>query len=98
MKFERCEIETTINYDDSTKYADIFTRNKKNIEKLLDLAKRFPDDYQVVDLDYEFRCLKKYIGFRTPTKMSEEQRQKSKERLEKARAKRKANQTMAENN
>lgn len=81
MKLSRYEQETIINFNEEDEYADVYTHNRKLMERLNMLAKEFPEACQFVK-HYGYRCRvyriqKNLISIRKP--YSEERRKHDRE-------------------
>ena len=79
------ERETTINFNDAEKVAEIYTCSRHVIFKLDKLCEKHPDLYKVKEQDDYSKTYiipKKYISFRAPRFLTEEQKQKIKVRFE----------------
>lgn len=81
MKLSRYEQETIINFNEEEEYADVYTHNRKFMERLNMLAKEFPEACQFVKR-YGYRCRvyriqKNLISVRKP--YSEERRKHDRE-------------------
>jgi len=82
------EKETIINYNDESKKATIYTCNQALQNKLLKLCKDCPDDYKIISEDESsktFETQKNLISFSKRRLLTEEQKEKLRNRLEKAR-------------
>ena len=81
MKLSRYEQETIINFNEEDEYADVYTHNRKLMERLNMLAKEFPEACQFVKR-YGYSCRvyriqKNLISVRKP--YSEERRNRDRE-------------------
>ena len=86
MKLSRYEQETIVNYNAGEQTATLYTRDKAVMRKLDTLVADFPNAYTLIGQDevsktYSF--LKSYVNYRKPRKVSEEQREKARERMRK---------------
>ena len=82
------EQETVINYNAREKECTVCTAEPVTIRKLDKQCEKCPNDYKFVKQDGPYRTYtfsKKLISFRTPVKLTEEQRQRNIENLKKAR-------------
>ena len=84
MKLSRYEQETVVNYNAEEQNATVYTRDKAVMRKLDTLVADFPDTYTFIGQDevsktYSFP--KSYVSYRKPRKLSEEQREKARERM-----------------
>lgn len=80
------EKETIINFNEDEKTADIFTYNKKMINRLLKLCEQFPELFKEKintnnDGSKTFEIPKKYVSIRTPRFLTEEQKEVIKDRF-----------------
>lgn len=85
MKLSRYEQETIVNYNAGEQTATIHTRDKAVMRKLDKLVADFPDTYSLTGQDevsktYSFP--KSYISYRKPRRLSEEQRENARERMQ----------------
>ncbi|MBQ8218169.1 MAG: hypothetical protein IJZ79_02585 [Bacilli bacterium] len=90
MKLTRYEQETVINYNNEESGASIYTADPVIQRKLDKLVEKYPDDYKCTKIDnlsdtqtakfYELSS-KKFISFRPPVHMTEEQKKAAAERL-----------------
>lgn len=87
-RLTRYEMETTINFNAEEGTASLYTRDKAVMRRLDRLVEEFPDIYKLVretDIDKTYVFPKKYAIPKRPRIVSEEQREKMRERLAKAR-------------
>lgn len=87
-RLTRWEMETTVNFNAEEGTASLYTRDKAVMRRLDKLVKEFPDIYKLVretDIDKTYEFPKKYAIPKRPRVLSEEQREKMRERLAKAR-------------
>lgn len=90
-KLTRTEMETTINYNDLSDNADIYTHNPALIRKLNICCEKHPESFKMIKYDAEFGSYcyvvpKKYIKVNAPRKgMTEEQKEAVSERFKKLR-------------
>lgn len=85
MKLSRYEQETIVNYNAGEQTATVYTRDKAVMRKLDTLVADFPDTYSLTGQDevsktYSFP--KSYVSYRKPRRLSEEQREKARERMQ----------------
>lgn len=95
MALEKVERYTCIGIDESSKYAQVITFIKSDLNRLEKLCKQHPESYKHVSdqmdndecVGKEFICDKKLISFRAPTKrkMTNEEKKEAGKRLQKAR-------------
>lgn len=86
----RWEQETIINYNNEEKGASVYTADPVIQRKLDKLVEKYPDDYKLNKVEvinetqsgkfYELSS-KKFISFRPPVHMTEEQKKAAAERL-----------------
>lgn len=82
-------METTVNFNADEKMAVLYSRDKSVIRRMDKMVAEFPDIFECIketDIDKTYRFPKKYAMPKRPRIMSEEQREKMRERLAKARA------------
>lgn len=87
-RLTRYEMETTINFNAEAGTATLYTRDKAVMRRLDKLVEDFPDIYKLVretDIDKTYEFPKKYAVPKRPRVLSEEQREKMRDRLAKAR-------------
>lgn len=85
MKLSLYEQETVINYNREDKNATVYTRDPAVMRKLDQLVISFPEVYKCIgetDIDKTYEMPKSAITYRKPRRLSEEQRQAARERLE----------------
>ena len=90
MKLSRYEQETIVNYNAGEQTATLYTRDKAVMRKLDTLVADFPDTYELIEQDeisktYSFP--KSYVSYRKPRKLSNEQREQSRQKMLKLNAK-----------
>ena len=90
MKLSRYEQETIVNYNAGEQTATLYTRDKAVMRKLDTLVAGFPDTYKLIEQDeisktYSFP--KSYVSYRKPRKLSNEQREQSRQKMLKLNAK-----------
>lgn len=84
MKLSRYEQETIVNYNAGEQTATVYTRDKAVMRKLDTLVADFPDTYSLTEQDevsktYSFP--KSYVSYRKPRKLSDEQREQSRQKM-----------------
>lgn len=87
-KLTRWEMETTVNFNAEEGTAVLYTRDKAVMRRLDKLVADFPDLFKLVrqtDIDKTYEFPKKYALPKRPRVLSEEQREKMRDRLLKAR-------------
>ena len=85
MKLSLYEQETVINYNREDKNATVYTRDPAVMRKLDQLVISFPEVYKCIgetDIDKTYEMPKSAVNYRKPRRLSEEQRQAARERLE----------------
>lgn len=90
MKLSRYEQETIVNYNAGEQTATLYTRDNAVMRKLDTLVAGFPDTYKLIEQDeisktYSFP--KSYVSYRKPRKLSNEQREQSRQKMLKLNAK-----------
>ena len=88
-RLSRWEMETTVNFNADEKTAVLYSRDKSVIRRMDKMVADFPDIFACIketDIDKTYRFPKKYAMPKRPRIVSEEQREKMRERLAKARA------------
>jgi hypothetical protein len=83
MSLTGYEQETIINYNKEEAEADIYTHDEKLIKKLKQACKVHPEKFKQIDKNgeaYTFTIHKKYITVKIPKVLTEEERQKLRER------------------
>ena len=89
-KLTRYEMETTVNFNAEEGTAILYTRDKAVMRRLDKLVTEFPTVYQCTresEIDKTYVFPKKYALPKKPRVLSEEQREKMRDRLAKAREK-----------
>lgn len=89
-RLTRWEMETTINYNADEKVAVLYTRDKAVMRKLDRMVEKCPNTYKCVretDIDKTYEFPKRFLSFRAPRVLTEEQREIMAKRLAKAREK-----------
>lgn len=79
------EQETVINFNAGEQTAVVYTRDKAVMRKLDALVIAFPEVYKLVgetDIDKTYSMPKSCISYRKPRKLSEEQRNSARARIE----------------
>lgn len=84
MKLTREEMETIVNYNAKEPMAIVYTRDKTVMRKLDTLVNDYPDIYKrtgadAVSKSYSFP--KEYVNYRKPRKISDEQRELSRQKM-----------------
>lgn len=85
MTISREEQETIINYNAAEKTATVYTRDKTVMRRLDALVIDFPDYYRLIgetDIDKTYEMPKPFVSYRKPKRLSDDQRQAARERLE----------------
>ena len=83
MGLTKWEKETIINYNQESGEAEVYTRDENVMRRLENLCRDYPDYYKKTketSTDKEYRCPKNLIAFRKPVIMTDEQREKLRER------------------
>ena len=83
-KLSKYEQETIINFNVAESDAVIYTRDKAVMRKLDALVNEFPEVYKclkVTDIDKTYSMPKKYVSYRKPRRISEEQREKARKHM-----------------
>ena len=83
-KLSKHEQETIINFNAGESDAVVFTRDRAVMRKLDSLVNEFPEVYKCIgetDIDKTYSMPKKYISYRKPRRMSEEEKEQRRERL-----------------
>ena len=87
-RLTKYEQETIINFNVAESDAVVFTRNKGTMKKLDALVNEFPEVYKclkVTDSDKTYSMPKKYVSYRKPRRMSEEEKEQLRERMKRIR-------------
>ena len=82
----RYEQETIINFNAGEQIATVYTRDRAVMRKLDRLVAEFPDIYKLTgqtDIDKTYSMPKSYVSYRKPRKLSDEQREQARLRMEK---------------
>lgn len=85
MNLTKYEQETIINFNAGDKDASIYTRDKAVMRKLDALVIAFPNMYRLdkaTDYDKCYLVEKKCITYRKPRRLSEEQREQARQRID----------------
>ena len=85
MSLSREEQETIVNYNDAEQIATVYTRDKTVMRRLDALVIEYPEHYRLIgetDIDKTYEMPKSAVNYRKPRRLSEEQRQAARERLE----------------
>ncbi|MDO4189757.1 MAG: hypothetical protein Q4D29_12300, partial [Lachnospiraceae bacterium] len=80
------EQETIINFNAGEEMATVYTRDPAVIRKLDSLVIEFPEVYRcirVTDIDKTYEMPKSSVSYRKPRRLSEEQRELARERMNK---------------
>jgi len=80
------EMETVVNYNAGEQTATVYTRDKAVMRKLDRLVMDYPDSYKLLkqtDIDKTYSMPKTYITYRKPRTVSDEQRERARQRMEK---------------
>ena len=84
MKLSRYEQETIINFNAGEEMATVYTRDPAVMRKLDTLVIEFPEVYQCIkatDIDKTYEMPKSSLTYRKPRKLSEEQREQARQRM-----------------
>ena len=84
MKLTRYEQETIINFNAEEPTATLYTRDPAVMRKLDQLVISFPEVYKCIgetDIDKIYEMPKFAVNYRKPRRLSEEQREKARERM-----------------
>ena len=85
-KLSRYEQETIINFNAGEEMATVYTRDPAVIRRLDALVIEFPEVYRCIgytDIDKTYEMPKSSVTYRKPRRLSEEQREQAKKRMEK---------------
>ena len=83
-KLSRYEQETIINFNAGEEMATVYTRDPAVMRKLDALVIEFPEVYRCIgetDIDKTYEMPKSSVTYRKPRKLSEEQREQARERM-----------------
>lgn len=86
MKLTKYEQETIVNYNAGEGTATVYTADKSVMRKFDSLVNEFPEVYKLIDetsYSKTYEMPKSYVNYRKPRRISEEQRAKARERMEK---------------
>ena len=84
-KLSRYEQETIINFNAGEEMATVYTRNPAVMRKLDALVIEFPEVYRCIgytDIDKTYEMPKSSVSYRKPRKLSEEQRERARKRMQ----------------
>ena len=84
MKLSRYEQETIINFNAGEAMAKVYTCDPAVIKKLDALVIEFPEVYRCIgytDIDKTYEMPKSSVSYRKPRKLSEEQREQARQRM-----------------
>jgi hypothetical protein len=85
MKLSRYEQETVINFNADEQTATLYTRDSAIIRRIDALVSEFPEVYRCIkatEYDKTYEMPKSYISYRKPRKLTEEQREQARRRME----------------
>jgi hypothetical protein len=85
MKLSRYEQETVINFNAGEQTATLYTRDSAIIRRIDALVSEFPEVYRCIkatEYDKTYEMPKSYISYRKPRKLTEEQREQARRRME----------------
>jgi hypothetical protein len=80
------EQETIINFNAGEQTATVYTRDKAVMRKLDTLVIEFPEVYKLTnetEYDRTYEMPKSYINYRKPRQMTDEQRERARQRIKK---------------
>jgi hypothetical protein len=83
IKYEQ---ETIINFNAGEQTATVYTRDRAVMRKLDTLVIEFPDVYKLInetEYDRTYEMPKLYVKYRKPRHLSDEQREKARQRIKK---------------
>ena len=86
MKLSRYEQETIKNFNAGEEMATVYTRDPAVMRRLDALVIEFPDTFRCIgetDIDKTYEMPKSSVTYRKPRKLSEEQREQARERMNK---------------
>ena len=86
MKLSRYEQETIINFNADDKMAILYTRDPAVMRKVDALVIDYPDTFKCIgetDIDKTYEMPKSVVTYRKPRKLTDEQREAARQRLEK---------------
>lgn len=79
------EMETVVNYNAGEQVATVYTRDKSVMRRLDRLVADYPDSYKLLsqtEVDKTYSMPKSYITYRKLRTVSNEQREKARQRME----------------
>ena len=85
MKLTRYEQETIINFNAQDQMATLYTRDPAIMRKVDALVIDYPDTFKCIgetDIDKTYEMPKSVVTYRQPRRLSEEQRETSRRRIE----------------
>lgn len=83
-KLSRYEQETIINFNAGEEMATVYTRDPAVMRKLDALVIEFPEVYRCIgatDIDKTYEMPKLSVSYRKPRRLSDEQREKARDRM-----------------
>ena len=83
-KLSRYEQETIINFNAREEMATVYTRDPAVMRRLDALVIEFPEVYRCIgytDIDKTYEMPKSSVTYRKPRRLSEEQREQARERM-----------------
>ena len=86
MKLTRYEQETNINFNAGDQIATIYTRDPAVMRRIDALVIEYPDTYKCIgetDIDKTYEMPKSFVSYRKPRRLSEEQREAARQRMNK---------------
>lgn len=92
MSLSREEQETIVNYNAAEQIATVYTRDKTVMRRLDALVIEHPEHYRLIgetDIDKTYEMPKSFVNYRKPRRLSDEQREAARHRLNKANTSRK---------
>ena len=84
MRLTRYEQETIINFNAEDKTATLYTSDPAVMRKVDALVIEYPDIYKCIgetDIDKSYEMPKSFVSYRKPRRLSEEQREAAKKRM-----------------
>ena len=84
MRLTRYEQETIINFNAGDQTATLYTRDPAVMRKVDALVIEYPDIYKCIgetDIDKTYEMPKSFISYRKPRRLSDEQREAAKKRM-----------------
>ena len=85
MKLCRYEQETIINFNAEEKTATVYTRDPAVMRRIDALVIEYPDTFKCIgetDIDKTYEMLKSSVTYRKPRRLSKEQREAAKIRIQ----------------